>query len=603
MHTLNDIHQQFAQAFDEPKIRPLAYLLSQKLMDGNICITEEDIRVLGQATPYQTISIPDSKELPSLLSEDPNANVPFIKQGDRFYFQRYFRYEYNILEKLGAMMHRSLTKRKERIEALEKNKTIFPSLGATYPLASDMTEAEKIDWQLIAAIQAQLNDFFIITGGPGTGKTTTLAKLLRILLTLEPKTNIALAAPTGKASMRMAESLRNSTLKFPELFTDEIRKTIEALPYSTLHKLLGYKRDSIYFKHDEHNPLEYDVVIIDEASMVDVPMFSKLLNALKPDARLILLGDKDQLASVEAGSLLGDLCNSAHPLNQFDPAAAEWLNGCMADRNRHITMSFQQVPSTLLSTHIVELKLSHRFRAQGLIGTLSKAVIQGDENAIGEIMQANTSTLIFDTTYDAKTLEQFAEHYQSYLTEPDIAKALKALNEVRVLTTVRQGERGLYALNKKIEQILETKKRISLHKLFYYNRPIIITRNNYDLGLFNGDIGIVRPDEKGQLRVWFEAEGGKLKSVLPAYLSDCETVYAMTIHKSQGSEFSSVMVVLPEGTNNPLLTRELLYTGITRTKESGTLIISGSEETILHTAGAAVKRISGIGEQIKNITA
>ncbi len=601
MHTLSDIHLQFAEAFDEPQIKPLAYLLSKKLQEGNICVTADDFTELPESLckgSYQ----PDIANLPRLVSTDPKANVPFIKQDDRFYFQRYFRYERNILEKLESMILQSATKKAERIEELQQHKDIFPTLAANYPVEQDMSEAEKVDWQLIAAIQAHLNDFFIITGGPGTGKTTTLAKLLRILLTIHPTYKIALAAPTGKASMRMRESLQNSTQRFPDLFTESIRKTIQELPCSTLHKLLEYKRESIYFKRGKHNPLEEDVIIIDEASMIDVPMFSKLLDALKPGARLILLGDKDQLASVEAGSLLGDLCNAIAPMNQMATTHANWINEFIMDSHRKITPSFCTDPVTAFNKHITELKLSHRFRAQGILGALSQAIIQGDTDVISNTIQQASGNLIFDTHYSEKILQHFVEGFTAYIQEQSIEKALKALNEIRVLTTVRQGENGLYALNKSIELILESKHLIKPNKLFYENRPIIITRNNYDLDLFNGDIGIVRKDAKGQMRVWFEGKNGELRSVLPAYISDCETVYAMTIHKSQGSEFTNVMVVLPEGTKNPLLTRELLYTGITRTKENGTLIIRGSEETILHTAQHSVKRISGLGEQIKKLT-
>ncbi len=600
MPTLTDVHQQFAEAFPDKRIRPLAWLLSKKLFEGNICVRETDLSDPENGSPYGPVPLLASCDWGTYISDQPEAVAPFIKNGDRYYLQRYFRYETTILDLLSRMLQRSREKKEERKEALEAHNGLISSLKADYDLQG-LSEQERVDWQLVAAIQAQLSDFFIITGGPGTGKTTTLAKLLRLLLALTPDARIALAAPTGKASMRMAESLRNSTLQFPEMFPEELKKKIHELIPSTLHKLLGYRKDSIYFKHNAENPLPYDVIIVDEASMVDVPMFAKLLSAMGPESRLILLGDKDQLASVEAGSLLGDLCSSAAPLNMFTEEQGNWINALIPEADRQIPSSFLQAQTSPFSAAIVELRLSHRFRNQSAIGKVSRAVIQSDIPAIRTLMETPLPDLVFDSDYSEDRLRTFVQGYAAYIQEADIAQALKALQKLRVLTTVREGNRGLYALNRKIEQLLQESRLISPGSLaFYEHRPVIITRNNYELGLFNGDIGIVRKDPLNRLRVWFEAESGVLRSVLPAYLNACETVFAMTIHKSQGSEFNNVMVVLPEGTNHPLLTRELLYTGITRARK--TAIISGKADTLEHTVKTAVQRISGIDQRIQSFT-
>jgi exodeoxyribonuclease V alpha subunit len=600
MPTLTDLHQQFAEAFPDKRIRPLAWLLSKKLLEGNICIQEAELSHPENGSPYGVVSPLASRDWGAYISDQPDAVVPFIKQADRYYIQRYFRYETIILELLGGMLRRSREKMDARKGMLEAQKELIHTLKADYDLQG-LSDLERVDWQLVAAIQAQLSDFFIITGGPGTGKTTTLAKLLRVLLAITPDARIALAAPTGKASMRMAESLRNSTLQFPGLFTEEIKNRIHQLTPSTLHKLLGYRKDSIYFKHNADHPLPYDVIIVDEASMVDVPMFAKLLGAMGPESRLILLGDKDQLASVEAGSLLGDLCSTAAPLNRFTQEQGNWINGLMSGAERQIPSAFLQSSTGPLSSAIVELRLSHRFRNQSAIGKVSRAVIQSDLPSIRTLMETPLPDLVFDTDYSEELLKEFVQGYAHYIQEQDTALALKNLQELRVLTTVREGSRGLYAMNRKIEQLLQESRLIAPgSQAFYEHRPVIITRNNYELGLFNGDIGIVRKDPLNRLRVWFEAENGVLRSVLPAYLNACETVFAMTIHKSQGSEFNQVMVVLPEGTNHPLLTRELLYTGITRARKK--VIISGKQDTLEHTVSSAVQRISGIDQRLSSLT-
>ena len=445
----------------------------------------------------------------------------------------------------------------------------------------------------MAVTQALLNNFTIITGGPGTGKTTTLAKLLIVLYALEPNAKVALAAPTGKASMRMLESLKSSTLNF----TEETKAKIGQLVPSTIHSLLGYKRESVNFKHNAENPLPYNWVVVDEASMIDVPMFSKLLAAIGDNTRIILLGDKDQLASVEAGSLLGDLCQTLPSLNQFSNETAQWINTFITDDDRKINAEFINDTKQLLAGHIIELKYSHRFNSQGAIGKVSKAVIEGDLEGLKSLIGAPTaSNVTFDFEYKEEILSKFVEGYEAYINEHDKAEALKKLNQLRVLVAVRESNRGMKAINKFIELHLRKKGLLKPDGDFYENRPIMVTRNMYDLELFNGDTGIMRKDASGNMKAYFEDPKGGIKSVLPAYLTYSETVFAMTIHKSQGSEFNNVLVVLPEGTSNALLTRELLYTGITRAKDH--ITIQGKQDTIDYAVSTCVKRISGITGRI-----
>lgn len=595
MNITDDIHRQFAEFFEEPAIWPYAYLLSQKLTEGNICISVDDVPENLNSTPYsKSITAKELISLKHLVSTQDVLTTPFILHNERLYFQRYFKYETSIIHKLNDLIAAEKTVLANRMSQLESQRTLIQSLKTDYKL-DNLTTKEKVDWQLVAVTQALLNNFTIITGGPGTGKTTTLAKLLIVLYALEPNAKVALAAPTGKASMRMLESLKSSTLNF----TEETKAKIGQLVPSTIHSLLGYKRESVNFKHNAENPLPYNWVVVDEASMIDVPMFSKLLAAIGDNTRIILLGDKDQLASVEAGSLLGDLCQTLPSLNQFSDETAQWINTFITDDDRKIYAEFISDTKQLLAGHIIELKYSHRFNSQGAIGKVSRAVIEGKVEEVKALIQnAQGTNVIVDQKNDPALLENFVAGYEAYINEHDKAEALKKLNQLRVLVAVRQGPRGLYAINKAIELHLRKKALIKPDDEFYENRPIMITRNMYDLGLLNGDTGIMRKDASGNMKVWFEDGQGGIKSVLPAYLNYSETAFAMTIHKSQGSEFDHVMVILPEGTSNALLTRELLYTGITRAKSS--ITIQGEMATIEHAVNSCVKRISGITGRIDN---
>lgn len=595
MNITDDIHRQFAEFFEEPAIWPYAYLLSQKLTEGNICISVDDVPENLNSTAYsKSITAKELISLKHLVSKQDVLTTPFILHNERLYFQRYFKYETSIIHKLNHLIAAEKTVLANRMSQLESQRTLIQSLKTDYKL-DNLTTKEKVDWQLVAVTQALLNNFTIITGGPGTGKTTTLAKLLIVLYALEPNAKVALAAPTGKASMRMLESLKSSTLNF----TEETKAKIGQLVPSTIHSLLGYKRESVNFKHNAENPLPYDWVVVDEASMIDVPMFSKLLAAIGYNTRIILLGDKDQLASVEAGSLLGDLCQTLPSLNQFSDETAQWINTFITDDDRKINAEFINDTKQLLAGHIIELKYSHRFNSQGAIGKVSRAVIEGKVDEVQALIQnAQGTNVIVDQKNDPALLENFVAGYEAYINEHDKAEALKKLNQLRVLVAVRQGPRGLYAINKAIELHLRKKALIKPDDEFYENRPIMITRNMYDLGLLNGDTGIMRKDASGNMKVWFEDGQGGIKSVLPAYLNYSETAFAMTIHKSQGSEFDHVMVILPEGTSNALLTRELLYTGITRAKSS--ITIQGEMVTIEHAVNSCVKRISGITGRIDN---
>ncbi len=597
MQTINDVHQQFAEFFKSDVLKPFAYLVSKRLAEGNICIHLDDMNLSpDELACLAKYKIPASKKgllrEPMVAAAD-EAKQPFILHNDRLYLQRYFAYESSIVESIQTFIAIEKQTKSERMRLLETHRDFIRSLSGNRKSDNYWMESlpaeEKIDWQLAAAIFGVLNNFTIITGGPGTGKTTSVANILAILFTIQPSLKVALAAPTGKAAVRMAESLKASTINMGVSIAEKFKTLVP----TTIHRLLKYVPDSPYFGHDKTNPLIYDLVIVDEASMIDVALFAKLLQAICPGTRIILLGDKDQLASVEAGSLLGDLCQTQRQMNLLSAENIELINCFIPDKERRITASYVSAAENILAGHIIELKRSHRFTGEGGIGKLSRAIIHGRLDEIELFVDKNNDpNVVVDKDYSVNLFNSFISGYADYINEQDIAAAINKLNQLRVLCAVREGPQGLNAVNKKIETYLEKKGLIQNNTGFYENRPIIVTRNYPELKLFNGDVGIIRGDDTGSMKAWFEDSDKKLRCVLPGYITSAETVFAMTIHKSQGSEYGKVLVMLPSNADQPLLTRELLYTAITRAKEF--VLLQASKEAVLYTAKRSVKRASGI---------
>lgn len=574
-----DVHKQFAHYFKEKTLQPYLYLLSKGLNEGHICLSLDqiDLDELSAAGFDRKLSHNDLDNAEWVGNE--NEYLPLILHQNRLYFQRYFQYESMVLNQIKNWVVQGKENRKAMQQQLLAKKEWIQHL---FPM-----EKKGVNWQQIAALSSVLNQFSIITGGPGTGKTTTLAKVLYILYALQPEMKVALAAPTGKAAARMAESLKAAGAQFPE-----IQSKFESLTPSTLHRLLKPQKNSIYFRHNAENPLPYDLVIVDESSMIDLALFAKLLQATRPSTKIIFLGDKDQLASVEAGSLFGDLCLAQKKLNQFSAATVDFMNAFIPDKNHQLGPEHTTESNHLLFEHIVELQVSHRFSDEEGIGKLSKAILQNQTELLEGFFDNQEERVKMDEENTSKVFEEFIEGFRTYIEEKDTALALRKLNDLKVLCAIREGQFGLYALNDRIQKYLQTKGWLQLTTEFYENRPIIINQNNYELGLFNGDIGLVRKDENGVLKVWFESKENELKSVLPALIDAADTVFAMTIHKSQGSEFNEVLVVLPEQENLPLLTRELLYTAVTRARER--VILQGAKNVVLSSAKKRVERGSGI---------
>ncbi|MEO6914262.1 MAG: exodeoxyribonuclease V subunit alpha [Chitinophagaceae bacterium] len=577
MQTLTDVHQQFAGFFRSEALRPYAYLVSRKLAEGHICL---DLGEAEEELADETILLnPSALKKNPWVTTDQHIKKAFVLHANRLYLQRYFSYETDILERIKSFITTNPGFNPEILKVQSK------LIGSLFP------NAGKDDWQKIAAISAVLNNLTIITGGPGTGKTTTVAKILAILYAINPDLKVALVAPTGKAAVRMAESLRSATGKASGGGTDKLG----SLKPLTIHRLLGYKPDSPYFRHDKENPLAYDLVIADESSMIDAALFAKLMNAIGTHTRLILLGDKNQLASVEAGSLFGDLCNSV-PEKRVPLKIQEIIQPAEVAQS-HLSSTTIEAGEHSLANHIIELKQSYRFSADKGIGKFSRAIINNESAIIETFISANDhQELQIDTTYDEHLFEAFIKGYTEYINEPDIKSAIKKFNTLRVLCAIRSSDQGVHAVNKKVEKYLAQQKLIRTTTEFYEHRPIIITKNYYELDLFNGDVGIIRKDAAGNLKAWFEDGSDGVKSIPPGFLAESETVFAMTIHKSQGSEYDQVLVMLP-AREIPLLTAELLYTGVTRAKSK--VLIQSAEDVLRSTAAKRVKRASGITERLK----
>lgn len=580
----NNVHQQFAEYFEEEHLKPYLYLLSKKMEEGHICIDVQNMDEGDLDGLYMFSNRSISKEY---LVSDGSEIKPLILSDNLLYFQRYYHYETMILKRIKLFIEQEHKLSTQHVGWLIANKDKVKKI-----FASSLNG--EINWQEVAVIVSVLNQFTIITGGPGTGKTTTVSKILYLLYSINPSLKVALAAPTGKAAARMAESLKlAASMQHPD--SKEMVENLNNLVPNTIHRLLGSRKNSIYFKHNNTNPVNYDVVIIDESSMLDVALFAKLLDAIGPETKLILLGDKNQLSSVEAGSLFGDLCLAQKRINVFSSEMAAVINSVYENDSQHLNKNHIASSGHPLFGHIVELQKSYRFSDERGIGRLSRAITNNDKKIIESFLKNDDKQVWIDTVYSDKIFKNFILGYEAFIKENDISLALKMMNDLKVLCAIKEGEQGVKALNKKIEGFLRQKRMINITGNFYENRPVMVTVNNYELGLFNGDVGIVRPGEDGELRIWFEQKG-ELKSVLPSLITGVDTVFAMTIHKSQGSEFKKVMVVLPAQKEIKIITRELLYTAVTRAKDQ--VVIQANRDALLEAAAQSVKRGSGIVQRL-----
>ena len=567
-------------------------LASNAVGNGNICLNLADIagqQILVDGSERQ---LPDLRELRRGLSRSavvgsPGEFRPLVLDGaGRLYLYRYWKYEAELVQ---VILEKAALPPGQMDESL-----LSQGVARLFPGG----EGGEVDWQKVAALGALWSRFSVISGGPGTGKTSTVVKILALLLEQAKgeKVRIALAAPTGKSAARLKESIR--AMKAGLDCSEEVRGQIPE-DVTTLHRLLGVRGGSVRFRHDRENRLPFSVVIIDEASMVALPLMAKLAVALDAGARVILLGDRDQLASVEAGAALGDICGGgrAEPYSQGFQAFVARVAGAQ------FTATAVGEKRGFPNDSLTVLKKNYRFAAASGIGGAARAVNAGEGAAALELFRDEQQGDIHwqDAPAPDQLKKALAERvvagYSPYLAAGSPGEALRRFDAFRVLTALRQGPYGVTGVNALVEEILVEKGLIERGNRWYSGRPIMITVNDYNLKLFNGDIGIVLPDPEscGSPRVFFPSPDGGVRKVPPVRLPAHETVFAMTIHKSQGSEFDRLLLLLP-GNDSEGLTRELIYTGLTRAKSA--VEIWGSQEVFISAVSRRVERTSGLREAL-----
>lgn len=556
----------------------LAYWLSRAVSDGHVCLPLEEQPDFDRWPPIADIR---AMLFASELVGTPEApgNMPLIlDEGNRLYLHRYFAYERTLARRILSL------------------KTAVPMDTATARLALDRffgeADAKAADWQRLAAALAMRGRLTIISGGPGTGKTTTVANILAGLLSQNPTQRIMLAAPTGKAAMRMLEAIRAATARFPA----EVAAMMPSEAF-TLHRLLGMTSRPGVFRYHADNPLLVDTLVVDEASMIDLAMASRLFDALPAHARLIMLGDKDQLSAVEAGAIFAEL--------SADPALTP---ACVADLAAMTGIAAEAVvpplplSATGLADSTVWLNRNFRFTADSGISQLALAIrdgrIQEAEAALENAPDGSVTWLSRDTAASlpkdviAFLHDRYAAYLDTVATSPHEPQAVfDAFERFRVLCATREGAYGVSAVNTLMATHAKSRLDMPPRQTWYAGRPVMIMENDYVMRLFNGDIGIVLPDEKGAPMVFFPSDAGGFRAISPLRLPAHETAFAMTVHKSQGSEFEALLILIPPY-HSPLITRELLYTAVTRARRHVSLVCSADvlESGIL----TSVKKHSGL---------
>lgn len=626
-----DLHlaKTLARLGGESDARVLLAVALASRAPGRAHICTDLVRLANQEMAEPPLPWPTLQGWQAVLAASPLVSQgsqsgsprPVVLDGTRLYLQRYWRYQ----ERLLAALQQRAAQTCPDVD----RQLLRAGIQRLFP--QEQLPAGKVSRQTVGALMAVLRRLTVISGGPGTGKTTTVKRILALLLEQDdaarrasprprPPLRIALAAPTGKAASRMVEALAEG---LDELDTAQSVKDRMPREASTLHKLLGYQRRSpSRFRHDAKNPLPIDVLVVDEASMVDFAMMTRLVEAVPPHARLVLLGDRDQLASVEAGAVLADICGEGGALRLSAPFARELED--LLGRDVPHDGAADLAPG--ICDCMVQLDHFYRFGAESGIGTTARTVIgmldgnlpsgprpveERRADRVLALLGGKTEPAFPDVDCALPTADGLGEamraaivtHYGHIVAEAQAgrpAQALQRLGELCVLCAHRSGPLGVAGVNAQVESWLADAGHIparAQRQAWYAGQPLLVTENDYAIDLMNGEVGVVArdPDADLRLRAFFADGRGDIRAIPLARLPQHVTNFAMTIHKSQGSQYRHAIVVLPARAS-PIVTRELLYTGLTRASHRATVI--GPAEVIRVAVATRVQRASGLGEKL-----
>ncbi len=603
-----------------PEVALGAALASRAVGLGHVCA---ELKTLGRARPLDregravAMTLPPSRQWIDLLAKSElvgdgqELRQPLVldRANGRLYLARYWHYQQTIQEQLSARAQRF-----EQVDGALLNQGLERYFDHNRTTVNDQRQA---------ALLALLRNFAVITGGPGTGKTTTVTRILALIVeqalakgAAVPK--ILLLAPTGKAAARLGESIEEQKRKLANR-AGVAADVLSHIPQSgaTIHRALGWLPDRpTRFNHHAGNPLDADLVLVDEVSMVDIGLLAKLLVAIPPQARLILLGDKDQLASVESGAILGDITGgdrglddrrnvASIPINTYSHEFAEHAARLCDESLRHVEGGPKQ---TGIWDSIAHLTKSHRFTERSVIGRLAKAIVAGQSKSVirvlsdqgeGEALFEERDACLVPLSQTRRAmaeLDQLIEvWFRPYLETSDPVEALRRFDHARLLCAHRHGPMGVEAVNRHVEKRLGDLGLIRPRDPYYPGRPVLVTKNDYQFNLFNGDIGLILRDEQGLPTVYFPAARGTVRALPLGHLPPHETVFAMTVHKSQGSEFSHIALLLPPE-SSPIITRELIYTAVTRAKHKVTIF--GDQDVLEAGIKERISRASGLRDAL-----
>lgn len=583
-----------SQALDDPARDLLfraARAVSLATSAGHVCL---DLREALQLGPEEDVSVARAQLQATGLvahSDSPSVLPLVIDSANRLYLARYFDYERRLaaalLARAGAL---AAEPQPEQCLLLDR---LFAANRARL--------GDRVDWQKLACALALCNRLTLVAGGPGTGKTTTLVSLLAVLLHAQPQLRVALAAPTGKAAQRMREAMQQRASALPEDIRGRLPDQVH-----TVHRLLGAVPDRRRFRHHAGNPLPIDLLVVDEASMLDLALATRLLEAVPGEARVVFLGDKDQLAAVEAGAVFHEICTDPSLDDACRERLAAW-SGCAVAAIQPLT---PRQPSPLRDC-AVWLDDSLRYQQDSGIGQLASEINRGDGaaalrrlgNGAHPDLEWNRDAGLRLTSASMDALaagfDPYREAVQAFTG--DAGGAFDAFERFRVLCAVRASERGAERLNQALSARFREGLRDPRDKagsLWFPGRPLIITRNDYGLGLFNGDVGLCLPAPEGGLLAYFPEPSGGYRRLAPSRLPPHETAFAMTVHKAQGSEFESLALILPAQANR-VLTRELIYTAVTRARRKVTLF--GAAEMLAQAIATPTRRHSGLLDRIREL--